>query len=61
MKIEAIINSRYDCAPVHCITEYRPTRYTWHSSHTRTGLADDGNDIVLSEHAPQNITPQLRQ
>jgi hypothetical protein len=45
----------------HCTTEYRPTRNTWQSSHTRTGLADDGNDIVLSEHALQNISPQLRQ
>lgn len=30
-------------------------------SHTRTGLADDGRGMVLSEQALQNISPQFLQ
>jgi hypothetical protein len=30
-------------------------------SQTRTGLADDGNGILLSEHSLHKISPQLRQ
>ena len=42
-------------------TEYRWRSCVWHRSQQRTGLANAGSGMTLSEQALQKIPPQLRQ
>lgn len=43
------------------VEEYLCRSKGWQLSHTRTGLAEEGRGILLSEHSLQNMSPQFRQ
>ena len=55
------LSTKTKSLPFCVAAEHRSSRIVWHVSQTRTGLAEEGSFIVLSEHALQNIPPQFRQ